>query len=103
MPRKKKEGKTTITTPQDQGFLIDEIEREELDNELPDDVAIPAAPKEKSREEPGARRQSSTEALDPTQIYLKEIGFSPLLSAEEEVYFGRLSLKGDPNARRRMI
>lgn len=41
--------------------------------------------------------------IDPTQIYLKEIGFSPLLSAEEEVYFGRLALKGDPAARRKMI
>lgn len=41
--------------------------------------------------------------LDPTQMYLKEIGFSPLLSAEEEVYYGRLTLKGDPKARRKMI
>lgn len=40
---------------------------------------------------------------DPTQMYLKEIGFSPLLSAEEEVYYGRLAIKGDPDARRRMI
>ncbi|PKF55850.1 RNA polymerase sigma factor RpoS [Alteromonadales bacterium alter-6D02] len=41
--------------------------------------------------------------LDATQIYLSEIGFSPLLSAEEEVYFSRLSLKGDEAARKRMI
>ena len=40
---------------------------------------------------------------DATQIYLREIGFSPLLSADEEKYFGRLSLKGDEAARRRMI
>ncbi len=46
-------------------------------------------------------RASST--LDSTQMYLKEIGFSPLLSAEEEVYYGRLSLKGDPAARKKMI
>lgn len=42
-------------------------------------------------------------SFDATQIYLKEIGFSPLLSAEEEVHYGRLSLKGDPEARKRMI
>lgn len=42
-------------------------------------------------------------ALDATQIYLGEIGFSPLLSAEEEVYFSRLALKGDEAARKRMI
>jgi RNA polymerase nonessential primary-like sigma factor len=41
--------------------------------------------------------------LDATQMYLNEIGFSPLLSAEEEVYFSRLSLKGDEAARKRMI
>jgi RNA polymerase nonessential primary-like sigma factor len=41
--------------------------------------------------------------LDATQIYLSEIGFSPLLSAEEEVYFSRLALKGDEASRKRMI
>ncbi|WNO61949.1 RNA polymerase sigma factor RpoS [Rheinheimera sp. MMS21-TC3] len=41
--------------------------------------------------------------IDATQIYLSEIGFSPLLSAEEEVYFSRLALKGDEAARKRMI
>lgn len=47
--------------------------------------------------------KSSAKSIDPTHMYLKEIGFSPLLSAEEEVYYGRLALKGDPAARRRMI
>jgi RNA polymerase nonessential primary-like sigma factor len=41
--------------------------------------------------------------LDATRLYLSEIGYSPLLSAEEEVYFGRLALRGDESARRRMI
>lgn len=41
--------------------------------------------------------------LDATQIYLSEIGFSPLLSAEEEVYFARRALKGDEASRKRMI
>lgn len=40
---------------------------------------------------------------DATQLYLKEIGFSPLLSAEEEVYYGRLCQKGEEAARKRMI
>jgi len=42
-------------------------------------------------------------ATDPTQMYLGEIGFSPLLSAEEEIYYGRLTLKGDKAARAKMI
>lgn len=41
--------------------------------------------------------------LDATRLYLNEIGFSPLLSAEEEVYFARKALKGDEAARKRMI
>lgn len=41
--------------------------------------------------------------LDATRLYLNEIGFSSLLTAEEEVYFARLSLRGDEAARRRMI
>ena len=41
--------------------------------------------------------------LDATQLYLGEIGFSPLLSAEEEVFFSRKSLKGCEKSRNRMI
>ncbi|MDX7988864.1 RNA polymerase sigma factor RpoS [Xenorhabdus sp. 12] len=41
--------------------------------------------------------------LDATQLYLGEIGFSPLLTAEEEVLFARRALRGDIAARQRMI
>jgi len=47
--------------------------------------------------------RSAENSLDATRLYLNEIGYSPLLSAEEEVYFSRLALKGDEAARRRMI
>jgi RNA polymerase nonessential primary-like sigma factor len=40
---------------------------------------------------------------DPTRLYLKEIEVSPLLTAEEEVYYSRLALKGDIAARDKMI
>lgn len=40
---------------------------------------------------------------DPTQLYLMEIGYSPLLSAEEEVYYARLARKGDESARNHMV
>lgn len=42
-------------------------------------------------------------SADPTQIYLHEIGFSSLLTAEEEVELGRRIQKGDEAARQRMI
>jgi len=42
-------------------------------------------------------------ALDVTRIYLKEIGHTPLLSAEEEVFYARRALQGDSASRRRMI
>ena len=41
--------------------------------------------------------------LDATRLYLNEIGFSPLLTAEEEVYYSRKLLKGDEAARKKMI
>tara|TARA_R110001599_G_scaffold57631_1_gene158540 strand:+ start:59293 stop:60402 length:1110 start_codon:yes stop_codon:yes gene_type:complete len=44
-----------------------------------------------------------TKQLDATQLYLNEIGFSPLLTPEEEVHFARLAQKGDPAGRKRMI
>ncbi|MGX9419177.1 RNA polymerase sigma factor RpoS [Vibrio sp. RC27] len=46
---------------------------------------------------------TSTKSLDATQIYLSEIGFSPLLTAEEEILYARRALRGDEAARKRMI
>ncbi|RJG39996.1 RNA polymerase sigma factor RpoS [Motilimonas pumila] len=46
---------------------------------------------------------SEAKNLDATQLYLGEIGFSPLLTAEEEVYYARRALRGDEVARKRMI
>lgn len=41
--------------------------------------------------------------LNTTQLYLREIGFTPLLTPEEEGYYARLSRQGDAAARKRMI
>jgi RNA polymerase nonessential primary-like sigma factor len=69
------------------------------------DVAIAEA---KPKTQPAATkkpaiRKSPVSNADATRLYLKEIGFSPLLSAEEEVYFARLVQKGDEASRKRMI
>ncbi|MCY1339526.1 RNA polymerase sigma factor RpoS [compost metagenome] len=67
------------------------------------DAPLPTA---KSRYSSSARPQKyidSPRALDATQLYLNEIGFSPLLTQEEEVHFARLAQGGDPAGRQRMI
>ena len=68
----------------------------------------PAVPSVRTRAKSGSSLKQHkyidyTRALDATQLYLNEIGFSPLLSPEEEVHFARLSQKGDPAGRKRMI
>lgn len=66
-----------------------------------DEDSAPEKPSKIAAKLGRGRRQSSD--LDATQLYLSEIGFSPLLSAEEEVYFSRLARKGDESGRKRMI
>ncbi|WP_423837084.1 RNA polymerase sigma factor RpoS [Tamilnaduibacter salinus] len=51
----------------------------------------------------GTRYYSNHRQLDATQLYLNEIGFSPLLTPDEEKHFARLARKGDESGRRRMI
>ena len=62
--------------------------------------------KDRARGRAGSRasgRGAADRDMDATRLYLSEIGFSPLLTAEEEVYFSRLSQKGEEKARQRMI
>ena len=47
--------------------------------------------------------QAADVAADATRLYLKDIGHTPLLTAEEEVFYGRRALQGDSASRRRMI
>lgn len=70
-----------------------------------DDIAVLEAEKEVPLESklPDPSNGSHEAAVDSTQLYLKEIGYSPLLTAEEEIKFGRLVQKGDKKARRKMI
>ena len=90
----------------------DEMELDSLDtddDDSDDDVAV----QDEIAEEYEAAARKAREAhannevyerdLDATRLYLGEIGFSPLLTAEQEVEIARKIQKGDQEARKRMI
>ncbi len=97
------ENRESNTYDRDDVFLSQEIDFEEndllmadtADDDLP--KPVPRVVSERIVDD------KFNKTLDATQIYLNEIGFSPLLSAEEEVYFARKALKGEEAARKRMI
>lgn len=68
----------------------DFLDPEEADHEAIEAEAIPVLSQNK-------------EVLDAASLYLKEIGYAPLLSAEEEVSYSRALRKGDDAARKKMI
>ena len=69
---------------------FEEIEKAKLPEENHAEKIIPAI-------------EEKTKTADPTQMYLSEIGYSPLLTAEEEIFYARLVQKGDAAARKKMI
>ncbi len=84
----------------------DDIELEVDDEEFvlsDDDVADEVEVEEVETKVSYSRGEVSERDLDATRLYLSEIGFSPLLTAEEEVYFARQIAKGSEDARKRMI
>tara|TARA_R110001592_G_scaffold13583_19_gene62128 strand:- start:3482 stop:4498 length:1017 start_codon:yes stop_codon:yes gene_type:complete len=73
------------------------------DLDADDDIdEVKASPKQADKAE---RLPVSSEfkVMDATQLYLSEIGYSPLLTAPEEVYYSRRSQRGDEVSRKRMI
>ncbi len=58
---------------------------------------------EEAAEQPASAEEAPDAELDATRLYLSEIGFSPLLTAEEEVHYARLAQRGDEEGRKRMI
>lgn len=83
---------------EEEDFLLDDVQEEDATADSatspnPDKVIVETA-----------QPDNFTEGdLDATRLYLGEIGFSPLLTADEEVYFARKSRRGDDEARKRMI
>lgn len=84
----------------------DDLALEEPEEESDDDGINAKGANEDSetaRTRAGHNRDTSEGEMDATRLYLSEIGYSPLLTAEEEVYYARRAQKGDQDARKRMI
>jgi RNA polymerase nonessential primary-like sigma factor len=87
----------------------DQLEQEIVDetfgdaNEIDPDVDLDEAVETIEEEALAPEPEQPSPALDPTQAYLREIGFVPLLTPEEELHYARLSIKGDEKAKHRMI
>lgn len=96
------QNRDTTTFDRDDVFIAADVELDEAELMLAEeDDELPKSSSSSVSERIVDDKYNKT--LDATQIYLNEIGFSPLLSAEEEVFFARKALKGDEAARKRMI
>lgn len=102
MPKRKKGKENHTKAAKDDGKEVLVLEKEPSKEELMKEELKEKQAEKLVHSEETTKSYKSTQ-LDPTQLYLKEIGFSPLLSAEEEVYYGRLARRGNPAARRKMI
>ena len=96
--RKASAAKPDKTTKQE----AEMVEKDSFDVEQ--QAATAAQAEIDSFDEAKARTARKVEkSLDATQLYLNEIGYSPLLSADEEKHYARLARSGDESGRKRMI
>jgi len=98
--KKTVDAKDLENTLEGEVLLDDVMEDKELDDV--EEVETVAEVKEVKKNKYTAENASRKE-LDATRLYLREIESSALLTAEEEVYYSRLSLKGVESARKKMI
>jgi len=79
-----------------------DVKMDDVTENEPSTEILEKVEQEESKGE-SASKAEVVKNLDATQLYLGEIGFSPLLSAQEEVFFSRKALKGCEASRKRMI
>ena len=82
---------------------------EEDEGELPEAVPLdevvmePLSTRSWEGADADSKKSSRHSDADPTQLYLVEIGASPLLTAAEEVHYARFPRKGNSSARNHMV
>jgi RNA polymerase nonessential primary-like sigma factor len=111
MPRKTKDTpsdkvdeKVKLDAVDEEDALIDmDIEADDIEIDGHEDQPVEVDEKVPDKKIQKHTREFSDGQMDATRLYLNEIGFSPLLTAEEEVYYSRLAQKGEESGRTRMI
>jgi RNA polymerase nonessential primary-like sigma factor len=88
---------------QEKTFVVEVNALSDIEDAVERELAKAEKKAEEKLEDILSSKEAPSKNLDATQLYLGEIGYSPLLSAEEEVYFSRRALKGDEASRKRMI
>jgi RNA polymerase nonessential primary-like sigma factor len=103
--RQKESGKAVAPELEDNDSEADVAPDQDADDEAGETVAEAREPQVEveTAAEPRVVEDTHYSQADATRLYLKEIGFSSLLTAQEEVFFARKSQKGDEAARKRMI
>src|SRR5919106_4731318 len=100
----------TMADEQDEDEIFNSSEEEGLKIELSlfaeaekDDVLLNDLSRLIAQEAQWSKEDVFESEVDPTRLYLREIGISPLLTAEEEVALARAAHQSDQKSRRRMI
>ncbi|SKA82961.1 RNA polymerase, sigma 38 subunit, RpoS [Thiothrix eikelboomii] len=96
----------THSNSEEENFALGEdesIELEELDELNDESEDLLSIDSSEVLAEPHVERASSSTERDAAQLYLREIEFSPLLTPEEEIHYGRLARSGDELGRKKMI
>lgn len=97
MPRSKKSSKKSSSIANENSIIFAES-RSKRGNKEEDTKDEPSADPLQSHTPSEAHSHS-----DPTQIYLRELGFKSLLTAKDEIRLAKLVQKGDEAARKEMI
>jgi RNA polymerase nonessential primary-like sigma factor len=97
-----KASKASVTLIEDELLNVDTEDSEEAEEEE-EETLTDESDKEVIEDEVFEAGDFPDGQMDATRLYLNEIGFSPLLTAEEEVFYARQAQNGQEEGRKRMI